>query len=1103
MSDQEENVFEQSMNSKYSDWTAVFDPNEVDSYRLHWDESVTFRSRQNSGERSSDWESDMDEARVHNQILDLFNQLFKELLEDIRRAEDDSDVGQEVVLNDLLERQVILQANGDRLTEMAAELNDYVQSKVSTIHIHMERLKLKQEPSTKFAFRDNSAASHLRKWLQNSELTLEKIKEDTFLLCNSQPDLQRLRATLQTLQLEIDTEGRHLLRAAKRHLTNRALEPTADGLKVQKVQRNLESLEQRWLKLYLGGVEQIERINNLAQRFESDDQNGSDLESVGSLEPARKRARPSTFSDTESFGDDEDTIPFASEEYRRIPTSHMTSTENIGSDLDNSTDKGSNKSEREDGWSSSKTQDVGYSSGENSLHEALNHIDSSPTKDWMSSQSLVSSYYKTVPLDDAGVTDNETPRLPVPGISINLPEDEMTSSMIVNFDSIHNSTIDTFDDYKEVMSMLDEKYNNVDPTRMGTNWKELKSNTKRLSAPSRPQIRHSFVSESGRMSCDASSEDSDVHMPQQMSESFSGWSSQALKASTPQTSSIRKRRYQRNSASKHSESLHNSFIACGKMDQSIYEFTTPEFMSQSLNLSTRALNNRRRFLKRRVHRSASENTNLLGDEKTSVQRRDSLNSNSSGITFQDSGDAHFEWDDYRDESVVSHDLEQSTNFSLDLSSPLLAPLMVDDDFQTELPLMDTAEQSGIATFLQQSINALKEARLTLESDKEGGKVKNVARIAAEHLKSIRSLMTGSVTLDPSGAEALNKLHTEWLDLVNSFDLPSNDALSQYEIDEVMDLFRTINHHYILFGSMCDGSDAKLLKESTLDDLRDTLRTRKKLFQQLRTNYMRMMTLVSRVPNLVPELEKVINNINVLNGSVSNLENFYELYCVKEKVVELDGGVKELDNCLGELSKRSVLNLNGSLERRVREIDEELSHCQDRMSSLEHVCNAIISRLNSSKFEKDDEELECCQKFIKDFEEMKRTISQVKTRLDRLFKLFPDCSSRSQQHDDSYSDSSLPESIAKPRKRRNLFEETKESCPETNEAPRMSWLTADRLLSPLRSSSSAQGVLVCIAMLAIGTLLLGLVVDEEIFSRNGHWSFRFGPQLHYVDGPPPV
>ncbi|CAD5224522.1 unnamed protein product [Bursaphelenchus okinawaensis] len=1092
----QENVFEQSINSKYSDWTAVFDPTEVEPYRLHWDESMVSRSRQASGERSSDSESDMD-AKTE-ELATAFNRYCEALVADILQAEEGWDAGQEIVLNELLERQIIIQVHGNQLTEVVGDMANYVQSKLATINVHMERLKLKQEPTGKFAFRDTSVASHLRKWLQNSEATLSRIQHETSFMSNSQPDLQRLRATLQTLQLEIDTEGRHLLRAAKRHLTNRAVEPSADSLKVQKVQRNLELLEQRWLKLYLGGVEQTERINNLLQRFESEDQNGSDLESVGSLEPARKRARPSAISDGESSEEDEDTIPFSSGEYRRISISQM----HENSDLDNSTDKGSNKSEREDGWSSSKTQDVGYSSGENSLHEALNQLDSFDTttqQDWMKSQNLVSSYYKTVPLDDAGATDNETPRLPAPGISLNLPEDELTTSMIVNMDSIN--TIDTFDDYNEVMSMLEEKYS--DPTKLGTHWKELKSNTnRRLFTPSRPQVRHSLVSDPGRMSCDASSEDSDAQISTIMSESFSGWSANALKTYTPQTSSIRKRRYQRNNAQKQSESLHNSFITCSKMDQSVYDFATQDVMSQSLNLSNRALNNRRRFLKRRMHRSASENTNVLEAQKATVQRRDSLNSNSSCTTFHDSGDAHFEWDDYKEESVVSHDIDQSTNTFMSLDTPLLAPLMVDEDFQTELPLMDSAEQSGVALFLQQSKTALKEARCVLEADKEGGKMKTIAKIAAEHLKSIRSLMTATVTLDPSGAEALNKLHTEWLELVNKFELPSNDSLSPHEVMEVMDLFRTINQHYQLFGAMCDGSDAKLLNESTLDDLRDTLRTRKKLFQQLRTNYMRMMTLVSRVPNLVPELEKVINNINVLNGSVSNLENFYQLYCVKEKIEELDGGVTELDKCLEELSKRSVLDLNDSLGNRVREIDEELSHCQDRMSSLEHVCNGIISRLSSSRVENDEEELECCQKFIKDFNDMKRTIQLVKNRMDRLCKIIPGCASRSQQHDDSYSDSSIPESVSKPRKRRNLTEETKE--PETKESTtKMSWLSPSRLVAPFKSSHSARGVLICMVMLAIGTLLLGLVTDEEIFSRHSHWSFRFGPQLSYVDGPPPV
>lgn len=86
----------------------------------------------------------------------------------------------------------------------------------------------------------------------------------------------------------------------------------------------------------------------------------------------------------------------------------------------------------------------------------------------MNNSSLVSSYYKTVPLDEAGATDNETPRLPAPGMVLDLPDEDITESMVVNVDSMKSSFVDT-NDFNEVMSILDEQ--NVS---LGTSWRELR-----------------------------------------------------------------------------------------------------------------------------------------------------------------------------------------------------------------------------------------------------------------------------------------------------------------------------------------------------------------------------------------------------------------------------------------------------------------------------------------------------------------------------------------------------------------------------------------------------------------------------------------------------
>jgi hypothetical protein len=135
------------------------------------------------------------------------------------------------------------------------------------------------------------------------------------------------------------------------------------------------------------------------------------------------------------------------------------------------------------------------------------------------------------------------------------------------------------------------------------------------------------------MSCDASSEDSDYNtnstggslLPTQLSVSFNGRTSNFLTVppinshSQPQMMQ-RKRRLQRqapNSISKMATSLNNSILKNLAMDQSVYEpmvcteANEDDMMSQSLNLPNgKCTNGRKRVIRRRMRRTASDNTDL-------------------------------------------------------------------------------------------------------------------------------------------------------------------------------------------------------------------------------------------------------------------------------------------------------------------------------------------------------------------------------------------------------------------------------------------------------------------------------------------------------------
>lgn len=125
------------------------------------------------------------------------------------------------------------------------------------------------------------------------------------------------------------------------------------------------------------------------------------------------------------------------------------------------------------------------------------------------------------------------------------------------------------------------------------------------------------------------------------------------------------------------------------------------------------------------------------------------------------------------------------------------------------------------------------------------------------------------------------------------------------------------------------------------------------------------------------------------------------------------------------------------------------------------------------------------------------------RVDMLFKVFPTQRPQSQLHDDSYSDSSIPESTTRLRRRRSPIETTsKDTSTDSSSASTSTSPTFSKRVISSINSSGLKGVMLCMLLMSIGAILLAFVTDEEIFSRNSHWSFRFGPQLSYIDGPPP-
>lgn len=116
---------------------------------------------------------------------------------------------------------------------------------------------------------------------------------------------------------------------------------------------------------------------------------------------------------------------------------------------------------------------------------------------------------------------------------------------------------------------------------------------------------------------------------------------------------------------------------------------------------------------------------------------------------------------------------------------------------------------------------------------------------------------------------------------------------------------------------------------------------------------------------------------------------------------------------------------------------------------------------------------------------------------------------SQLNEDSYSDSSVSKfSTSELKLRRPIRASYAESIEDDIQTAVTSngKLSANKVqpkasndeeTTTARYNPAVRTLFSCLILMGFGLFLLYLAADGEIFSRNGHWRFKFGPQLRYV------
>ncbi|KAE9552600.1 hypothetical protein FO519_004182 [Halicephalobus sp. NKZ332] len=833
--------------------------------------------------------------------------------------------------------------------------------------------------------------------------------------------------------------------------------------------------------------------------------------------------------DSECGGSDPDTIPFDPKDYVSFNMSVDLETKTYPT-VENWTTVGVSNA------CGKQHLDIGYSSGENSLTESpttsptVSSGGTSPDSERKVKirTNSTKSFYKTVPLDEGGLTDNENSKNQEKEIEVELPvfDEPLSDSLIVQMEStIHQeNNIQTDNDFNEVISMLDDESENLfnlklEQLQKGTHWKELKSKNKRISTPRRSLP--GFLDRDHDKSREASSEESD-----------SGKNKNSIlnKNINPNPAALppvpgRKRRFKKVIKNKEKggsmEILKNS-LSNVAMDESIYVYTgSNDLMSQSLNSSFNDSNSRRtilskrKFDKTRMHRSASDHVNInlsinnLSNSfhsqhsstsvfasflpnfgtplMSSTLKRDShlprrpsaesLASSTSSGTVHENGDAHYEWDEYRDppsfpemSTVILPDPSAST-------SSILGENFIDEDFQSQLPLLDP---TGIDSALNESKNTYNEVRRIindygiLEEENEG--LRDSLRSSAKHnfqkLTAIVQASPRHINMDQ--VNEVEDLRKQWKYIM--------EELGPDPIEEDQVICNEIQSRL----SEIKSSLRKLMEVEVaslkLENLEELIFERKSLWQNLMENK-RVLTDIAETTGNKYKNEELLKLLKYVEDSLGFVGEGTDTL-TKSMFKYLSMG--DLRKAMMDLEIK-MDNMERGNEGIMEQVESELDLCQERLNALETVCNELTSQLGEVAALNGKTKPGKKTKFWKEFKGFKSEFQRLKEKFSRA-------KASSELANGAFGGV-----------RRRLLKATDSSTSavssktDSGTQPEVQVGFFGRVLNSIKDSKFLKILLGLTGFLLICLIFVTFYFED---TPQNNWKRMFGPQLEYINGRPP-
>ncbi|CAI2354009.1 unnamed protein product [Caenorhabditis sp. 36 PRJEB53466] len=954
-----------------------------------------------------------------------------------------------------------LEKSAKKILAERPEAENSVLLRLNTICCAMEQLRVQNnaklmsgaESDTSSSARSSTSSStgEMRSWLHEVERRLE-INEKRIRV---EPNLAKLLSDQQALQLEIQHEGQLLVNRLNKQLKE---DNDVDSTEEERRKTCVDAIRKKWHTIYLNSLSLVCRIEELINHKQASDDSESDTDLVGPpIKRARTRTGDLTASDTEDSDvdderhshtetivtDEDNVLPFAESEYESIMDGRIT----VDSCTSSSEDQmGVEQSSKK--WDSVQ-QDVGYSSGENSIHEALNtcadHLlpETSDMRRKRIECSPVKAFYRTVQLED--MSDLEVTK----AINHDVDEDpNLSDSMYVNHDSTFLAT-QNLPEYDEVMALMDCEDLPMDMSMtesFNTKWREIHGQKKPLRRASRPSREQMDII--AKSSCDASSEDSsEGESPSQLEEDTEMMSVSFNSASFDHSSPLKRQRSGR--GLKNASFLYDSLEMDGSFCSTRSEMLPP---CKSRSLA------RRKLRVRRMPRSMSDGEQLgvtsskpeglltpmirVSPPSTPVTRLlrkldAQIRNNMDSDTAPEHSDAAqaYEWDEYnppqKDDSVA----DRHTPIMAEISSQLLN---IDDDF---------AEHFGGSKALE-------------ESHTDTPQLSNFELIARSNLRQVDEALRKQAGYQPSFLETstLQDLRAEWAQLYDSIRSPFVRIMHQVK------KFACTLQEVSSMASLGDVVDIRSKEDVTkaLDAVTAIERRLSCERQELR-DLVASPTFREVADDLSCEFDTVsegyddaVDRIGKMARSLSQVKGEWEAWNnrqndIRSAMVRIESHLKE-----------------GQSDNKI--IADEMELCQERMNSLETMCNYLTASLSGLQNESN-------AKSIPDF---KAELSIYSNALARLKDRFNDMvrvptPPAMQVHP--------PE--PRPSKAKSMTTQTMDMGSEMEE----STLTVSEAISSSRLIKFTFALSLLSALAAI--------FYYHVFGKP------FGPHLTYVNGPPPV